>query len=302
MIAAFFGEPPAYEALVAVPTPADARRLFANEDNIGGIYQQAQRRLIARDIGSTMRHEFFHLMHYGHMERLGQRHRLWVQEGLASLYEDYEIDGEGAIRFLPNKRHNIVHRRGRAGRLTRWSSLFAMEADEFMRKAGHLYPQVRSIFEYLADQGRLEAWYRAYVLSFPDDPSGAAAFEHVFSMPMDRIEREWRKWVVARPPVDASVDPGDASLGIETEPRSANDGVLVARVHRGSAASRAGIRRGDVIVAIEGEPTRSMDDLQTALASRSVGERVEIRLRRNGTYMTVMAVLRPRTPASGLIP
>ena len=55
-------------------------------------------------------------MHYGHMARLGQRHPLWVQEGLATLYEDYDLDTAGTVRFLPNRRHNIARRRARSGR------------------------------------------------------------------------------------------------------------------------------------------------------------------------------------------
>ena len=45
----------------------------------------------------------------------------------------------------------------------------------------------------------------------------------------------------------------------------AKDGVLVSAVTDGSAASRAGLKAGDVITAINGEPVHSRDDLVRAL-------------------------------------
>ena len=64
------------------------------------------------------------------MERRDQHHRLWVQEGLAALYEDFKIAEDGSIRFLPNERHNIARNRAKAGRLMRWSKLFEMDSEE----------------------------------------------------------------------------------------------------------------------------------------------------------------------------
>ncbi|MHC4989562.1 MAG: TPR end-of-group domain-containing protein [Planctomycetota bacterium] len=290
-----FESMPDYHVIIAIPTPRDADRLFQNPE-IGGIYQHAQRRLIARDIGNALRHEFFHLMHYGHMERLAQAHRLWVQEGMASLYENYELSEDGDIRFLPNFRHNIVFRRARTGLLVRWDKLFDMTSDQFMQRADHLYPQVRSMFEFIADRGKLEPWYEAYVEHFAEDPGGAVALESVFGQPVETIEREWRKWVLGRGQLDVSITYGDAALGVIADARSSNDGVVVEEVLPGSAAHRGRIRRRDVIVAIDGQATRSMSELQEIIASKEVGDRVEVRIRRRGTYLDVPVVLRPHRP------
>ena len=124
---------------------------------------------MSRDIGGSLRHEFFHLMHYGHMERIGQAHPLWIQEGLAALYEDYDLGESGSITFLPNDRQHIVMNRAKAGLLTKWNDLMTLSADEFMEDAQELYPQVRSIFEFVAAQGKLEQWYATYVKTFNDD-------------------------------------------------------------------------------------------------------------------------------------
>jgi S1-C subfamily serine protease len=40
--------------------------------------------------------------------------------------------------------------------------------------------------------------------------------------------------------------------------------------------ARAGIRPGDVIVSIDGKPTRTTDDVATALAEHKPGDRVKV--------------------------
>jgi len=62
-------------------------------------------------------------------------------------------------------------------------------------------------------------------------------------------------------------------LGVDVDPLSnqlaqyfgAKDGVLVRSVTDGSAASRAGLKAGDVITAVDGRPVRSREDLVRAL-------------------------------------
>ncbi|MHC4774858.1 MAG: TPR end-of-group domain-containing protein [Planctomycetota bacterium] len=282
--------------LIAVPTPRDGRRLFHDNDRAGGIYEHDKRRLIARDTGSSLRHELVHALHYAHMDRLDQRHPLWVQEGLASLYESYALNGDGSITFLPNERHNIVKGLALASRLTRWRELFAMSDDQFMAKAGRYYPQARSIFEFLADRGKLSCWYRALIETCAEDPTGAEAFELCFEESLATVERQWQQWVKTRPKVDIAIDTGDAALGIESDLHSSNDGVLIADVIPGSAAAAAALETGDVIVAVDGEPTRSLTELQTIIATKHVGDSVRIRARRDGDYFTVVVRLRPLEP------
>lgn len=60
-------------------------------------------------------------------------------------------------------------------------------------------------------------------------------------------------------------------LGLAVE-----NGALVTNVLAGTPAAAAGLREGDVIVAIEGEPVRSTRDLATVLSRRRVGDQVTI--------------------------
>jgi hypothetical protein len=219
--------------------------------------------------------------------RLGDRrqptpHPIWIQEGLASLYEDYNLRPDGTVEFLPNERTNIARNVVRAGRSTPWPELFALDSDGFMARAPKLYPEARSIFGFVAERGLLAGWYATYVDRYEEDTTGALALEVVFGLPLSDIEMEWRQWA-RRQSVDTQVGRGDASLGIEFE--DTNDGVQIVRFVRGSAAFRGGLREGDVIVSMNGMDTRSGRELRAALAPLRVGDRVRVRVRRGDRYL-----------------
>lgn len=297
LIGSLFDAAPSYYVLIAIPTPEDADELFDGNERIGGRYDHRKRELIARDIGGSLRHEFLHVMHYGHMERLGLRkpHPIWVQEGLASLYEHYELADDGTITFQPNERTNIANRAARAGAIPKWRTLFEMPPERFMKEASRLYPIVRSIFEFLAERDALVAWYGTYVDRFDEDTTGRLAMEIVFGKPLEEIEADWRTWLRARPMVDQQIRVGDASLGIRARLNGTNDGVHVDYVRSRSAARRAGLRAGDVIVSIDDKTTRSFTELQRIIGARGVGEVISVRYRRGGNYQTVEVELQPLT-------
>jgi len=288
-----FEEPPRSYVLIAVPTPEDSDTFFKNNDAIGGIYEHSPRRLVARDIGSSLRHEFVHAYHFGHMERLRQMHPLWVQEGLASLFEDYEVDEDGSIRFLPNDRQLIIKSRARGGRLIGWEEVMGLSGEAFMDRAAKLYPQVRSMFEFIADRGKLSEWYATYVKTYDEDRSGAMAFEQVFGEPVADVERAWRKWLIDQPEIDLRIGADDGAIGIQSGENLSNDGVLVTGVVPGSAASRSRVLKGDVIVSVDGKATRTLVELRRVVAVKEVGDEVKVRLRRQGEYLNMTLVLRP---------
>lgn len=64
-------------------------------------------------------------------------------------------------------------------------------------------------------------------------------------------------------------------------------GVLVADIHPGGPAERAGIRSGDVVVSFDGRQVISPSDFQFRLATRKVGEQVPLGLWRRGTTVGV---------------
>ncbi|MFL5953283.1 MAG: trypsin-like peptidase domain-containing protein [Gaiellaceae bacterium] len=65
-------------------------------------------------------------------------------------------------------------------------------------------------------------------------------------------------------------------LGITAATLPTGAGVLVTKVLPGGGAAKAGIRPGDVITAIDGKPTPSLDDLAQVLASHKPGDTVKV--------------------------
>ena len=58
----------------------------------------------------------------------------------------------------------------------------------------------------------------------------------------------------------------------------------------GSPAALAGVRAGDVIVAVDGVPVEGVDDLLRVLDAGRIGREVEVRLLRRGAVETVKLV------------
>jgi serine protease Do len=70
-----------------------------------------------------------------------------------------------------------------------------------------------------------------------------------------------------------------------------NDGVLIADVNPGSPAEKAGIRRGDVALSVNGRAVASTGAFRNAIAAAGSGATVELELSRNGKRQKVTAKL-----------
>jgi len=68
-------------------------------------------------------------------------------------------------------------------------------------------------------------------------------------------------------------------------------GALVPQVEAGSAADKAGIRAGDVIVAIDGEPIKQAHDLPIRVARHTPGDKVRLKIIRDGKPMTITVIV-----------
>jgi S1-C subfamily serine protease len=128
-------------------------------------------------------------------------------------------------------------------------------------------------------------------LAASDPQMGGAAVGIGFAIPSDTVT-SIAPQLIATGTVTNS---GRAALGVTVE-TVANaggqpTGVGVVSVMKDGPAAQAGIRAGDVILAVNGQPTDSVTALQSVLAGLKPGDQVRVRLSRDGTKSTVTATV-----------
>lgn len=282
--------------LVIVPTPEKANEILRSA-RVGGYYDHDLRRLVTREIGPSLRHELTHALHHAQMDRLGQSHPMWLQEGLASVFELYELQDDGTLTVLPNSRMNIAVNLAKINGLSRWSRLFKEDDRRFTRNRPRAkYAETRAIFEFLAAHGRLVSWYRTYLETYDEDRGGALAFEREFDAPLDEVEQMFRAWVRDHDKVAEEIAADQPALGLWLSDQLANDGVRVVGVNPGGEARSAGVRPNDVILSIDGRPMYATEEIVYEIGRRDAGDEVTIRLRRIAKEYDVKVKLRPVTP------
>jgi S1-C subfamily serine protease len=106
-------------------------------------------------------------------------------------------------------------------------------------------------------------------------------------MTQGRVRRAWLGVAGAQAPLPP---PLVARLGRRT-------GLRVAQVVSGSPAADAGLRVGDIVVAVAGQPAATATELQRTMVEDAIGATVEITVWRNGALVDVLAVPRELTDA-----
>ena len=255
-----------------------------NISSVGGAYEHQRRRLVAQDLGATLRHEFIHVLHWRDMNRLGQAHAPWIQEGMASLVEDYDMNGRRLVP-APSWRTNMVKRMNDRHRMPSIEELAVTPMNAFTsNRPLAKYAHARTIMLYLLDHDLLEAFYSTYTKNYNEDPSGIRALEMVLEIEIDEIEKDFANWVELLDAVPETGTDLQATIGIEIE-NGTGDGVVVKGLPDGSR-SRTGLRLGSVITAIDGKPTRDLHELIRILGQYAPGQTVTLHHRRGKTHET----------------
>jgi Tfp pilus assembly protein PilF len=255
---------------------------------IGGLYNPARRTLTARSLGMVMTHEFTHALHFGDQEGLGQRHPIWVTEGLATLFESSRLV-DGRVEPQPNYRLLLLQQRAKRKKLLDLEKLTEMSHRDFMKRAAVAYAQSRYLLFYLHQQGKLQAFYQTYTDGYDDDPSGAKALEEVLDSDLETIQESFRKWVIAQKAPPLRLRPNQAYIGIQM--KQVKDGLEIVKTVPGSGAAQAGLQPGDVVVKVSGERVVDSADLLSIVAASDVGDRLRLEIRRDGKYRTVEVTL-----------
>lgn len=69
-------------------------------------------------------------------------------------------------------------------------------------------------------------------------------------------------------------------------------GAVITQVDEGSPADKAGLKAGDIITAVNGEPIRDANDLRNAIGLRPIDSKVQLELLREGKPRTLTAVIK----------
>jgi tetratricopeptide (TPR) repeat protein len=258
--------------------------------SIGGEYDHDTKILVAQDLGSSLRHEFFHVLHWRSCMRLGQRHPIWIQEGLCSIVEDYEREGD-TIRPVSSWRSNIVKRLERTGNLRGLEDLCKQNPAQFMAsRVLAMYARARNAFLYLADLGLLSKWYQNYTDDFHADPTGLRTWERTLEKPIKQIDLDMRGWVRRMEMVPEQIKSGMASLGVEVE-SGEGDGLRVTGLLEDHLRRGGPLMPGDIILDIDGRATRDIAELVRVLGTYEPGAQVTVGVRRRSGVKTVEMML-----------
>ena len=71
-------------------------------------------------------------------------------------------------------------------------------------------------------------------------------------------------------------------------------GAVIVSVEKDSAASKAGLKRGDLIIEVDGKRVEDADELKTIIGSKAPGEKVKIRYERDKRVYTTYVKLKER--------
>ncbi|MEM9452711.1 MAG: trypsin-like peptidase domain-containing protein [Myxococcota bacterium] len=89
-------------------------------------------------------------------------------------------------------------------------------------------------------------------------------------------------------------------LGAGNVPGATEPGATIGSVYEGTPAERAGLRSGDVVEALDGEPLESFEALRARVGTKQPGDEVTLLVRRDGEVLELRVTLGARPESSSL--
>lgn len=152
------------------------------------------RRLIVMNAGlglGTLTHELVHPI----VETDFPNAPIWLNEGIASLFEAPVLTGPGEITGTKNWR--LPRLMGSLASV-RLDALFGMNDATFRNATEDLhYATARYLCQWLDERGWLFPFYQRWRDNFAADPTGAQAFEAVTGMTPAKANDPWAAWLRA---------------------------------------------------------------------------------------------------------
>jgi len=286
----FFEHKPDYYILIIIPSSAEEyREKFGGRGGAAGFYNPSTRTLTVniRTGTGTMTHEFTHALHYADMAGLKQRHPIWIIEGFGSLFEQCTIK-EGRPIGLLNWRLPILKKAIEEDRLFPMREFITRSGEAFRKNASIAYAQTRYIFYYLQEKNLLKKFYKRYTETYKEDKTGIKALEDVLGKKVEEFQKEWLEFLK---PLEYSRGSGSRPrLGVYLD--ETDDGLKIDDVVKDSAAEAAGLKKGDVILEVDGKKTKTVSDLRDVLSKKKKGDKVELKIKRGDKELTLTATLK----------
>jgi hypothetical protein len=80
---------------------------------------------------------------------------------------------------------------------------------------------------------------------------------------------------------------------IDDGPIAVDEGVYVQLPRKGSAAANVGLRKGDVVIGVDGKEVKAISDLQTAVREHHSGDSVHLKVQRSTGELQDVTIIRP---------
>lgn len=291
-----FQNRPGQPLYIVLLNSKDTPKYFPQQ--VGGVFNAGPNALVCGDSpafklvkASVIVHEFTHALHFADMGARRQQHPIWLVEGLATLFESVDYEA-GKVLPRHNHRLTVVQEALRRERTMPWTALTRLNHMQFMANAQLAYAQARYMLFYMQEKGLLKKFYDEYTkgAGYQSDRSAADAYEVVFGRPLPEVENDWKKWVAEQkvPPLPF--------LGIATK-ASGPEELKIETVAPKSPAETAGIKPGDVLLGLDGQPVRSQDDVIGIISSHKAGEEIEVSISRAGEKQKLSVKLGERPSA-----
>jgi S1-C subfamily serine protease len=107
-----------------------------------------------------------------------------------------------------------------------------------------------------------------------------------FAIPIDRVRDIAEQLITTGKAVHATLRISTRSVTDGTR-----DGALVLNVDPGSAGAKAGIREEDTVIAVDGDPVGSSEELTVAIDAHAPGDTVTVEVVRGGSSTELKATL-----------
>jgi hypothetical protein len=162
-----------------------------------GFYQPGDRYMVM-NIGlglGTLTHEIVHPL----VEADFPNAPTWINEGIASVFEQPQIPKAGEIHGGKNWRHPRLKRALSTNErdMARLERLFGMRDETFRGDGEDLhYAMARYFCQWLDERGKLWPFYQRWRDNVADDPTGEKSFEAIVGLTPAEAHAVWAKWIL----------------------------------------------------------------------------------------------------------